>query len=635
MRARRRPASLPTVLLAAILLAAAASSRDLSWRALDVKARLDEEGDLHVVEKHTMVFTGDWNGGERIFRIEPGQSLHLDALRRIDPDGTAHVLQHGEPPDLDQFTWKDKETLRWRSRRTSDPEFSNTELVYEIAYTLSGILTKEGDRYILDNDFALPGANSSIAEFSLALTLDPAWNPLGRFPPVTTRHDLRPGESVVVRVPLSYQGPDKPNDVRLGSSPALRTGRFILLCAAIAALLAMFWRRESHLGRFAPLTPPEKVDRDWLDANLFSLAPEEAGALWDETIGPAEVAAVLARLSAEKKISTRAEGKKLMMQLLVPLDHVKGYDHELLKALFFGGRTQVDTDAIRAHYKSTGFDPASKIREGLDARVRGHADFQDNAPRPDRWLPAALILPALATLALSVIVAGEDFGTVVGVVIFHGIVFALGAVTAWIYSKRVTRLGAYSGLYLWVPAVFVYFTFQGLHDAQRTGLWMLAALLALRIGIVWSLLQIAMTKNGPHKIARRKALASARDFFSRELASPTPRLEDGWFPYIVAFGLSSRADRWFRAHGAESPAGAAAFGGASSSSSSSSSSSGSGSGGWTGGGGAFGGAGASGAWTVAAGALASGVSAPSSSSGGGGGGGGGGGSSGGGGGGGW
>src|SRR6186713_812913 len=168
MRRHRTIALLPVLLLAAAL----AAAKDLSWRALDVKARLDEEGRLHVVEKHAMVFTGDWNGGERIFRIGPGQSVSLEQLRRLDPDGTVHVLQHAEPPDqVDQFTWKDKQTLRWRSRLPSDPEFAAKELVYEIAYTLSGVLVKEGSRYVLDHDFAFPDRPGTIGEFSLALAL--------------------------------------------------------------------------------------------------------------------------------------------------------------------------------------------------------------------------------------------------------------------------------------------------------------------------------------------------------------------------------------------------------------------------------------------------------------------------------
>jgi len=54
---------------------AALGEKDLHWRALNVSARLDADGRLHVAERHFMVFTGDWNGGERSFRLEPGQSL--------------------------------------------------------------------------------------------------------------------------------------------------------------------------------------------------------------------------------------------------------------------------------------------------------------------------------------------------------------------------------------------------------------------------------------------------------------------------------------------------------------------------------------------------------------------------------
>jgi uncharacterized membrane protein YgcG len=431
---------------------------------------------------------------------------------------------------------------------------------------------------------------------------------------------------VVLRIPLSYVGPDKPTDVRLGSSPALRTARFIVLCLAIAALLAPVLARESRLGRFEPLTPPEKIDRDWLDAHLLSLAPEEAGALWDETIGPAEVAAVLARLSAERKIETEAQGKKLTMRLLVPLEHVKGYDHELLKAFFFGGRKETDTDAIRQHYKSSGFDPAGKIREGIDKSLRDRAEFQDNAPRPDRLLPAALILSALATLALTVIVAGEDFGTVVGIVILHALVYAVGAVTAWIYSKRVTNLGAFSALYLWVPGGLHLVHVRGAaRRAEDRAVDAPGAARAARRDRVERSPDRDDEERRPEDRPAQGARVRARIFQAR-----AAQARAGARRLLVPVRRRARAD-----HGggpvvprARRGVGAVASSFGRSSSSSSSSSSG---GGWTGGGGAFGGAGASGTWAVAAGALASGVSAPSSSSsGGGGGGGGGGGSSGGG-----
>jgi hypothetical protein len=152
VRARRHLVSLPIVLLAAALLAAAAFARDLSWRALDVKARLDEEGSLHVVERHTMVFSGDWKRRRSATSVSSparacaSKMLAPDRSRRHGPRAPARRAARPRPVHVEG-----QEALRWRSRRPSDPEFSNTELIYEIAYTLSGILTKEGDRYVLDN----------------------------------------------------------------------------------------------------------------------------------------------------------------------------------------------------------------------------------------------------------------------------------------------------------------------------------------------------------------------------------------------------------------------------------------------------------------------------------------------------
>ncbi len=184
--------------------------------------------------------------------------------------------------------------------------------------------------------------------------------------------------------------------------------------------------------------------------------------------------------------------------------------------------------------------------------------------------------------------------------------------------------------FLWLPVALLYFSYRGMASFAQTVPLFLVGLLLLKLAIVNNLFNVAKTRNGPHRIARRKTLVAAREFFARELKNPRPRLEDRWFPYIVAFGLSSGVERWFRAYGGEHAAVASRAAGTSSSGGSSASPSG----GWTGGGGSFGGAGASASWAAAAGALAAGVSAPSSG-GSGGGGGGGGGSSGGGGGGGW
>jgi len=71
-----------SLLISALCFAVDVQARELAWRALDVAARLDSDGRLHVTERHAMVFTGDWNGGERRFNIRPRQGLSLTGVSR-------------------------------------------------------------------------------------------------------------------------------------------------------------------------------------------------------------------------------------------------------------------------------------------------------------------------------------------------------------------------------------------------------------------------------------------------------------------------------------------------------------------------------------------------------------------------
>ena len=115
--------------------------KDLRWSALNVKARLDASGNLSVVETQRIVFDGDWNGGERTFRVFPGQSLSFQSLTRVDSDGSRHLLSPGSLSAVDEWSMNEN-VLRWRSRLPSDPPFAKTELVYELAYMLAGVLVK-------------------------------------------------------------------------------------------------------------------------------------------------------------------------------------------------------------------------------------------------------------------------------------------------------------------------------------------------------------------------------------------------------------------------------------------------------------------------------------------------------------
>jgi uncharacterized membrane protein YgcG len=621
-------------LAAAVLLGLAAASpaaaRDLHWRSVDVRARLDPSGALHVLERQTIVFTGDWNGGERKFRLFPGQKLAFEGIARIGPDGARLPLAQGDLSAVDQYGWTDRQTLRWRSRLPSDPIFEGTEIVYEIAYTLSGILLREGDGYVLDHDFVFPDRSGAIERFTLELAIERPWRPASPFRGSLTRGPLAPGESVVLRIPLAWEGTGQPAGVRAVAGAGTRRALFGTLAAVALALYFSFRARERSLGRFAAGPAPEAIDARWLEEQLFSLGPEEAGAIWDGKVGSPEVAAVLARLTAEKRIETRVDGKKLTLSLLVPVETLSGYDRDLVKGLFFGGRRETDTDAIRKHYASSGFDPAAKIRAGLQAKVAGRAEFHDAAPRGAGWPAPVLFLLGVAALAWSVVSFHEEPGRVIGIGIVYLILWGIGSGFALLFQKRADRPESFSAVFLWVPLAVLVLAWLGLRGSEPASLARVAGVFLLRLAVIVGVFAVARTREGPRRIARRKALAAARAFFARELSRPTPALRDEWFPWIVAFGLTGDADRWFRAHG---PAAGATGSASSSGSSSSSSSTSSPSSSWTGGGGSFGGAGASSSWAVAAGAMAAGVSAPSSS--GGGGGGGGGGSSGGGGGGGW
>ncbi len=196
--------------LSCALPASAFAQRELHWSSLEVTAHLDADGTLNVVEAQTLVFTGDWNGGERTFNIRPRQRLTLEGLSRIDPGGPKALAEDSSLDDIDEYGWTDGQTLRWRSRLPSDPPFSATPIRYELRYSLSGVVLKDDDTYRIDHDFAFPDRAGPIERFELHLTLDAAWQPLSEVRPLYTAGPLSPGTSFVLNVPLRYTGTGVP-----------------------------------------------------------------------------------------------------------------------------------------------------------------------------------------------------------------------------------------------------------------------------------------------------------------------------------------------------------------------------------------------------------------------------------------
>lgn len=623
---------------------AAAQEKSLRWAELAVRARLDAEGVLHVEERQVMVFTGDWNGGERRFNLRLGDRLELLRLSRVDPaTGQARALAEGDLADVDEFSWVDDSTLRWRSRLPSDPPFAETTIPYVLEYTLSGILEKEGGLYRLDHDFAFPDRVGSIDRFSLDLDLDHVWLPVGGVPAHLERRNLAPGESVIVKADLEYHGLAEAHlaNVRAVTPVPLRAAFFAATLLAMAALYAAFRRHEAV--RFSPPALPREWDEAWLRENLFQYLPEEVGALWDRKVAAPEVAAVLARLVGEGKLASEVRPRRsifgrdvLHLTLKTDRNGLQDYERQLVDKLFFGSRTETDTETVRKHYAKTGFDPASVVRKELEQRLSGHAELKGSRRPGGGRRTLVLFLGSLALFGLGCLRGWEEGLVLAAIVIFAVTwLYVPGLIAAFSWRQRTERLDAASLTFL-LPglallAVCLLATFFddwfSMRFIARPDLFGDLALALLPAAAWSSLLNNARSREGEPAIRRRQSLAAARRMLRRELKEREPRLRDEWLPYLLAFGLQRDVDRWFRAFGG------AGSGGGFVSSTSSSSSFGSG-GGWTGGGGSFGGAGSSSSWAAAATGLAAGVSAPSSS-GGGGGGGGGGGSSGGGGGGGW
>lgn len=639
--------------------AGSAGARTLYWRSLDVEATLDADGRLHVVERQTMVFDGAWNGGERVFRIGVGQKIEFHGMRRIDSEtGRSIEMRSGSLQAVDDYDWHDSTTLRWRSRRPNDPQFYDQELIYELDYTLSGVIRKRRSEYWLDHDFAFTDRDGFIESFRLVFEIDDAWRirslrgadlESDSGGPIQVEHDrLPPGVGVPLVLFLERATEDRPAAVTKLLSIGARRGFVVATLVALAFLLLEFVRFESGRGRYSAPEVPEQIDRAWIEETLLPVRPEVLGAAWDQRVGPPEVAALLARLVGEGRLasSVRTEGrwfkkKILELELRVDRDSFSGYEQRLINKLFSRNQRRVDTKELRKRYRSSGFNPAASIRRGIERQRKKLPGLSDRPQKLTAARTLALVGAAFFCLLVETPLRGlPTSGSILFFAFFTllpGV--ALGYPFASRYSKRVEPLwppaiGALVGLGLtgWAmlsPAWGSYsLVIRELEHASLAG-W--SALGLFFLALVNSVLNMARTRESSEAVAFRKKLSTVRRWFKDQLSDPEPQLEDDWLPYLLAFGLEKRVDHWFRAFGPAS--GSPASGSFRSGSTAGLSRTGGSS--WTGGGGAFGGAGATGTWVAAATGMAAGVAAPSSGGSSGGGGGGGGGSSGGGGGGGW
>lgn len=589
------------------------------YRQLSVSALLDPEGVLHVSERQEMVFNGDWNGGERAFRVGLAQEFHLEGIDRVVPGGV-RPLTEGDLSAVDSYKWINSTTLRWRSRLPNSPPFENTTIIYILRYTLSNILTRHGGEYLLDHDFAFPDRQARIDSFSASLELAPPWKSAS---PVVQVHagPLDPGQDYVLRLPLIWAKEGNPRGVLAGAAKPFRYACLATYVALLALIGFCFFRRENSTGRFAPLLPPNEIDEAWINRHILLHPPEVVGAAWDGSVGSNEVAAVLARMQGEKKIQSRIDSGNsdrqtrpvLHLKLLVDRNRLEGYERKLAGMLFFDG-DGTDTEAIQLHYFNRGFDPAEAIRPELEKKVKALAGGSSEPPKPSRAITIFLVVCGLVLIGAAGMFRKYELLIAAVPAAAAAVLYSISIVAALFWQKRIARLAA-SSLGFLVPLALLAagISWTIIAAPSEMSALLLSGLAALSLGFVQSVLNAAKIRQGRERVQLRKRLASCREYFRRELEKPDPTLQDSWYPYIIAFGLGENADRWFRIHDNHGVDSSPEFGksgsgyspGAAATASSAR---------WTGGGGEFGGAGTSGSWSATIATLAAGVPSADSTS---------------------
>src|SRR5262249_2914593 len=248
---------------------------------------------------------------------------------------------------------------------------------------------------------------------------------------------------------------------------------------------------------------------------------------------------------------------------------------------------------------SIGFDAVLVTKPQLDNQVKMVLPPGDKRVR--HWASVVLYITGLVLLAFSSYSEPILGSGAVAVAMISLLLVAILQIPGWLFRSRIDW-GLKAAVFLLIPAsvvslgtaVFLWW-YPGVGEVDLP--WtMLGALTVLALEISNASINGMKSRQSSEAIAFRKRLARGRSFFLKELEKPRPNLRDGWYPWLLAFGLGKQVDVW-SSRRTSTTTSASTSDHSTSSSSSSSSSTGTG---WSGGGGLSGGAGASGAWAAAA-----------------------------------
>jgi hypothetical protein len=324
-----------------------------------------------------------------------------------------------------------------------------------------------------------------------------------------------------------------------------------LVLGVMALAVGWFFVREQSYGRFAPVAP-DGIDDAWLREHILKYPAEVVGAAWDEEIGPPEVVALLARMTAEGKVQTEVNagadgGSSMTLRLKADRTSLEGHERTLIEALFFDGRSETSTEQVRTHYHDQGFDPAAAIRRELEAAV----DRLLSPGKPPRSFRIETLILFLGGVGLALAAAYAE--GVRPFVVVGSIGMLILAFTGWVAGfvfRGHIHWGWRAALACLAPAFAIaaglacLLWFVARNAASGVPPLSLLAVATLGIALMSSTVNALKSRRPRGAIALRKRLAAGREFFAAELGRDLPAMRDEWYPWVVAFGLGPQMDDW-------------------------------------------------------------------------------------------
>ena len=307
--------------------------RPAAVRSIDIRATLDRDGRLHVVERQRLRITAANDGASRQIVRSLRRGIELRGVSLVEGDAL-NPLERGELTEPGRYRFETgTSTILW----TFDSE--TPEQTFQLEYTLVDALAARPGGYRIAYD-ALP--RTAYAEARALVTLDPAWAVVPDSTAAAQPLDLT--LPVEKRPLLRYVGSGEPAFVPPLAPDSLRRRLTIAIGAGCLILALLFVRHEWIAGRLRVPRPPLRVDAGVVRDDLLSLFPQ-----LEQPGGTADDSSVLARMIVEGKVLIHLHsGVSDQMHLLLVRSRDELSDEErAVSALIFGAGYITSTSKLR------------------------------------------------------------------------------------------------------------------------------------------------------------------------------------------------------------------------------------------------------------------------------------------------